>query len=111
MKIVLFRLSGEPEIGDLIILRYSAPRGGSTHVMHRIGTLPEAMAKGVPESLAIVANLLVKEINDAWMKEFFHATFKPPATVRIECQNDVDNVTFFGEIEGSEGVQIEIEEA
>lgn len=101
MKIVLFKLSGQPQPNDLLIVRYSAPRGGSTHVMHRF--------KG-GEALMDVASAMARDINDHWMNDYFRASTRAPATLRIECQDIVSDVTFYAEIEGGDTMDIEVEE-
>jgi len=107
MKVVLCKVSGAPQPNDLLIVRYTDPRGGSTHVMHRFTPDPKT---GDLKRLRDVLRDFATEINDKWMKDFFSATFKEPSTLRFAVQDAVSHVTFHGEVEGSDGMTVEIDE-
>lgn len=96
MKIVMFKIDGDVSKDDLVILCYRAPRGGRTHVMHRVGE---------GEDTYDVARSLASSINKDWMTDFFRADVRSPATVRIECQDAVSDVRFDAEIERAPGAK------
>lgn len=124
MKTVLFKLSGTPKPNDLIVLSYASPRGGRTHVMHRArgqrvftkenddGTQEPLIVP--PDTIEDIARELVAEIDRGWMKEAFEPKHKKASadasTVVIQCTGLVENVVFSGEVEGSDGIKIDIEE-
>lgn len=107
MKTIVFKLSGKPDVGDLVILSYASQRGGRTHVMHRVGAVTKPIGP-VTESLDAIARSLVDQIDKGWMKEAFEAKAKG-STVIVQCTGLVSDVTFQVDIEGS-GVKGTIEE-
>jgi hypothetical protein len=100
MKTVIYTLSGQPQEGDRVILRYRSPRGGSTHVMHR------CTAADSPASLA---SILADEMDKGWMKEAFEVKAKGNRVI-VQCTGLVADVIFEHEIEGSAGLKVALEE-
>jgi hypothetical protein len=123
MKTVFARLVGQPEPGDLVIIGYRSHRGGRTHVMHRARgqrVSVDTDEKGnetpriiPPETTAEIVTILLGEIDGphGWMKEAFEAkAVKDPHAIAIMCTGLVADVVFFGEVEGSDKIGVEIEE-
>jgi hypothetical protein len=90
-----------PAAGDLVIVQYRAPRGGRTHVMHRVAA--KETARDVTASLA-------RAINHEWMPEFIQAKVNDKGSLIVNCADAVSDVTFSHDIEGDGGTQLSMME-
>jgi hypothetical protein len=106
VKIVVATLAGQAQVGDVVHLHYMAPRGGRTTAGHVVGQVDEPMGDGVfrrrPETLEEVADALAKSAQG----QYCGAKSGTPAfnvkakanVVRVECKDEVDDVTFAAEV-------------
>jgi hypothetical protein len=106
VKIVVATLAGQAQAGDVVHLHYMAPRGGRTTAGHVVGLVEESLGDGVfrrrPESLEEIADALAKSAQG----QYCGAKSGSPAfnvkakgnVVRVECKDEVDDVTFAVEV-------------
>lgn len=108
--------------GDLILLSYSGPRGGRTHVSYKVmgaHTGVRADDQGrvtdtfeVPcETPAQVAKVLADQINREWLKEAFQARVKEDTgSLVVSCQDMVADCKFSVDVEGGGGTKVSLSE-
>lgn len=117
MKIVVATLQGAPAEGDVIMLHYMAPRGGRTTAGHVVALVEEDAGGGFyrkrPQSLEEIADAIAKsaEMQYCGSKNGTPA-FRSSArgkTVRVECKDEVEDVTFCAEIKPNGGGSVGME--
>lgn len=111
MKIVIATLSGQPHVGDIVELHYMAPRGGRTTAGHIVLEVDEQTGLDTfrrrPQTLEEIADMIAKsaEVQYCGAKSGTPA-FKAKArgaTIRVECKDEVEDVTFVPEIKPANG--------
>jgi hypothetical protein len=117
VKIVNATLRGEPAVGDVVMLHYCAPRGGRTTAGHVVLEVEEPLADGLyrkrPQNLDEIVDAVAKsgEMQYCGSKNGT-PSFRVLArgkVVRVECKDEVEDVTFVPEIKAHGGGSIEIE--
>ena len=111
MKIVNATLRGEPAVGDVVHLHYLAPRGGRTTAGHIVISVEEQTGPDTfrrrPQTLEEIADMIAKMAE----QQFCGSKNGTPAfrtkakgtTIRVECKDEVEDVTFVSEIKPANG--------
>jgi len=116
MKTALFKISGVPNAGDLIVLSARSPKGGSSNA--------KFTAKGERVSAELVNGDAVKIVKPAetpneialglsqafGTHEFAAGMFAPRASddlLIVSVADQLDNVTFVAEVHGTGTVKVE----
>lgn len=92
-KSLIFRLSGAPNPGSIVTISYCDPRGGRTDAKHEVTEL---------DTLETISAGLAAEIASGWPPEGFGAKARG-ASILLNCQDCVQQVTFSTQIDGNEG--------
>lgn len=118
MKTELFKVSGEPKDGDMIVLSYTTPRGGQSNARYRMhGRKIEAKINGEEiekivtpaETPSEIVSGLAGAINNSrgdYCPNQFHAVGKDDMLI-VTCSDLVDNVIFLTHVAGEGTVQFE----
>lgn len=110
MKIVCVKISGQPKVGDTIMVHYSAPRGGRTTAGHIVGAVEETIDAETfrrrPETPAEIVDSLVKSARGqfcGWSDDKGFKVHPRGDIVRIECPDVVADVAFCSEVRTADG--------
>lgn len=100
MKIVKVTIGGTPTVGDTVLLMYSSPRGGRTeagHVVRENQQREGSIIRLSPDTLEQIAEGIAQSMRKHFMPEAFRWQANG-ASIRIECQDAVSDVTFFSQV-------------
>jgi len=118
MKTELFKVRGTPKEGDMIVLSYTAPKGGQSNARYQMkGRKVTARINGEEiekiveeaDTPAAICRGLVEAINNSrgdFCANQFHATNREDMLI-VTCSDMVDDVTFLTHVAGEGDVVFE----
>lgn len=110
-----------PADGDEIILQYESPRGGKTAVKHKVvgprhrpilddQGLAVSMEPIPAQTPADIATAFGQAINTQWLGAFRAKVKEGGSSLIVSCQDEVSDVVFSTEVNGTGGTIVDMME-